>query len=261
MRKLFVVTAATAASILLPGCGKSQPAGEGAQTLGQLVEASDALKAAVVAADEKGSAPPSLADPAGAQMIGRAYDLKSLTQAPIADLGEITKTCASAVEAEMAYISYGMKRGGGAGQQAIMEQNVVRNQDVVTLASRFGIVCGARTVPVATKFVEGLSASDWTPTRKAGLAQVRAGMVNIIQGAVRTQLDPLTPTNRVAILDEMLKAADVYASALTMADRQSVIGVIDQVEQAGATEPAVKGKLERLRAALSVTGCSGLCRY
>lgn len=237
--------------------------------LATFARANHDLQTAITTADAANATPPSLADPDAADMIRTAFDVGAAEAAPTDNLGQLMEICSAAHRSLQAYALFGLRRAGvdaqtprdqlQAAMVRVVGQNAVRFQDETAMALRFSVACTGKEIPATEQFMSALSASDWTPERRAGLQQMRRGMASVVTGVVLMQADPIRADNRAVVLDEGLKYVDAYAAALAPDDRQRVIAEVDRVSADAAVTDEVKAKLGRVKLAMSRTDCTALC--
>jgi hypothetical protein len=265
MRALRIV-AGIAFAAMAAAAGGSIAASPGGG-LDALVAANTLLKAKIVAADQADKAPPTLADDAGE--VRSAFSLEALSAAP-ETIGSLLSACDAGGGSEMAYMLYGLGRSGvrqadkAAAAQIVARlegRNELRFQDEFALATRFSVACAALEVPQAEAFIASLPPADLTDTRRAGLQQLRKGLLEVFAGAILVQSDPLRRANKDLILYETVTAAPVLMTAVPLADRQKLRDLIDRVLPSTADASAARTSLQQLKAVLASTDCRGLCAF
>lgn len=216
-----------------------------------------ALTAKIKAADAAGSQPPTLAD--DAPEIRDAFSLQSLQAAP-PDLGVVLDMCQYAVAPVQAYLTYGGRRAGVQADPAqLAGTNEIRFQDEVALGLRFGVACAAREAPLMQAFVAKMAPGDWTDTRRAGLRQLRGGLVQMFRGAVSVAMDPLRPQNRDLILSQIAADAPALVQLMPLADRQTASAIVASALANPGLDPVARSRLADIKAALASTDCTAVC--
>lgn len=87
---------------------------------------------------------------------------------------------------------------------------------------------------------------------------MRRGITEIFMGVLTMQSQPFySAANRAMALDIAARHADVFASLLAPGDRKAVIGIVNR--SLPSATPEDHAKLLIIRAAMSATGCTGLC--
>jgi len=219
-----------------------------------LVAADNGLKAKIQAAGAAGRAPPTLADD-GAEVQG-AYSLDALATAT-SDIEGLLDICGAAYGSQAAYLTF----GGDAAQpdQALAGRNEVRFQNEIAIGLRFDMACFARAAPLLQAFVAQLAPSDWTPTRRQGMAQMREGLTETFTGLATMAHDPISLQNRETILGAAASGAPALIALMPLSERQALAVKIDQALQEPGLSAALKADLGSIRAALTSTDCAGVC--
>lgn len=188
----------------------------------------------------------------------------------VEDLPAVMAICDKANAVFMRYALSGMRKlksrvqaGASASElarrmAALMDANILRYQDEALPVSAFGIRCGAKVLPLMTTFAERLRPEEFTEVRRAGLRQMRKGMMNSLVGALAMAGNQaIRAPNQRSVMDAIGDVADVYAAALTTQQRLTVMQVAQSSRSKVSTE--LKPKVDKLLESVERTDCTGLC--
>lgn len=256
--KLALFAVASAAVVVMAGAAQAQT------TPAEVIQANEALSAAIEQAKSGGGRPPVLAIAETAARIRTAYDVSALDNGDALTVEQLMPLCAAPVKSMMGYMLYGLSAAdlqGNPSQAVIlrMNENTLRYQDEASLAMRFSLRCNGLLLGKFDAVVAGWPEAEKTPTRRAGARQSRAGAVQTYTGVLMMAAEPTTrAANRALVLDEAVARVDVYAGLMAPEQRREIIARVDAILPA-VTNAGVRRQFGQIRAAMTRTDCGALC--
>lgn len=188
----------------------------------------------------------------------------------VEDLPAVMAICGKANAVFMRYALSGMQKlksrvqaGASASElagrmAALMEANILRYQDEALPVSAFGMRCQAQVVPLMTTFAERLRPEEFTEVRRAGLRQMRKGVMNSLVGTLAMAGNKaIRVANQRSVMNAVGDVADVYAAALTTQQRRTVMQVA--LSSRSKVPAELKPQVDKLLEAVERTDCTGLC--
>ncbi len=200
---------------------------------------------------------PRWSDPAASRILERLWNVPAILGGPPYVAADVPVLLDLAERENAVYKSYALfvAKPGTLPNTAI---NTYRFQDEIARATAFLLHLQAAEVQALEAFWSSLPPEDRTPVRRAGAAQLRAGLVEFLTGSLIVLRAPsLRADNRAILTDELARTADVIARALPQLDRAAVGA---QATATGAAlSPEDRARLAPFTAALSRADCTGLC--
>lgn len=218
---------------------------------------------------------PTLAEPGVAALLHTLSDAKATLgnqHYGADDMNALMPVCNKATEVIMRYELAGavhLKAQVQAGtpvpelarqMAALMGQNTLKYQDEAMPVMAFSARCMAAALPALTAFSASLKPAEVTDVRRAGLKQLRLGIVQLVTGSVRSAAEPkMHPANQRLLLEAVADGAEVYAEALSL-DERAAVGKAAKALRESVPE-ALRGQVDRLVGAMGREDCTGLCAY
>lgn len=209
---------------------------------------------------------PRTSDPEVARLIAVTSDSDArfgTAEFPVRALDTFVPVCAASSGLMTRYLLVGVtpeeaKAPASRAFTAKVIANTRAYQNEIMPLLRFGIRCNALHIPALEQFTARLTVAELTQTRRDGLAQMRQGISQILQGAVETLGQPgIRPENSTALLRQVVSDAPVLARVLTLPQRADLAARVAVFTK--ASPPSIRSDLDRLRAALADQRCEGLC--
>lgn len=253
MIRSSMAAASAAAFMLVAGPASAQAEPETAMA------AARELTAALQAAQASGAQPPKMSDPASAALIRKASEVAAADAMTGENLGKVIELCATNGQPMMGYVFFGTAGVDEVEANRRVAANSVGYQDELAPIMRFSIRCMARMFVEAERFTVALPEAERTlPGRREGVARSSLGGAQSLIGAVMVAIDPsMRVANREMLLDEAVLQAGTYARGMKPVDRAQVVAVINGAPH--QADPSVRSRLARIREAMSLTTCEGLC--
>ena len=232
-------------------------------------QASARLEAMVAKATPQ-SGLPRLGDPGVAALFAQAADGPRLFQAPVAalqDMNQSVALCERATNLGKAYYTFGLQRplllSGAELQQARRDQvtqNLANYGDEMAALFAFGVHCHAHLIGLmeaefSTQPAQDVSGAERMRARafSKGSSSMFANVVQFVQ----------VPFWNVAQKKVMLATAAQHATAnanlMAPPLRERLLTSLADADK--DLDPALAPALAKIRQALAVTTCTGLCQY
>jgi hypothetical protein len=184
------------------------------------------------------------------------------------DLKTLVDVCGAANKAVVVYSLAGLEalKDANATDQmalaakirALMIANSHTYQDEMVPLIVFSTHCMARTIPAMTTFMQELPPAQMTDVRRAGLAQTRTGIIQIVLGGIGSQVEMgISEANRRAMLNAVAGNIAAITQALTLPQRANLLQTSLRVEVSAPAE--VHDTFDLINAALKDNQCKGLC--
>ncbi|HEY2068038.1 MAG TPA: hypothetical protein VGG48_00665 [Rhizomicrobium sp.] len=231
----------------------------------QFIDANTALRTALA----NGKLAPSLADPLSAPRVKAALDERVLTSVKVNDVGTFMAICNQVRITSKYYMFHGLGVADpsemsleslGPQHANAVAANLQRYQDEIELSLKFQVDCFSAALPGVIKFLKSIPPEQLNATRRSGIAQMKLGMVQFLEGAVVTQTDQLKESNKQIALDTVLGHLGILVPNTNLADRPAIAAVIDRTLQSPTISKASRAKLLTMRKAMDSKDCAALCR-
>jgi len=215
---------------------------------------------------------PRVVSPTAAALIAIMSDSERFLVKPqfgVEHMGILMDVCNNANQTVMAYMLFDLKNRVDinatsttiARQVSVaMNRNAHMFQTELESLHPFLVRCLAQEIPLMTQLMSALKPEELTDTRRAGLRQARIGILGAILGAIQASSDKsLTESYRAAVLHAIADNSLLFASALTVADRQQLLTGLASTQKSVPSEAS--GHLQKIVEAMSDNNCTGLCIY
>ncbi|RHW18757.1 hypothetical protein D1610_00930 [Sphingomonas gilva] len=185
---------------------------------------------------------------------------------PVRGYQSYQAVCGAAQALTMRYAMFGYDASAAAADPvqaeaklaAAITANTRAYQNEIFPLMGFTIRCTALHVPVFEDIVARLGPSGMTRERRDGLAQLRGGLVQLIEGTLMMMAQSaVQPAHRAAMLKRIGDDSPMLVRMMTLQQRSELAARV--ARYAPAVPAASKGDLDRLRAALADRRCEGLC--
>lgn len=242
-----------------------------AQSHAAYMEASAGMDQRIAHSSAKGEMPRAT-EPETRALLDVLSDRQRFLDSPtydVGNIGELMDICGQANRISMAYALFGMKEriaANGAPDDiarqmvTLMEENVLSFQQELEQLHPFVLRCLAKEIRPLTAFATTLPPEELTPTRLAGLKQMRGGLVNSYSGHLHSiGNEALRPSYRRQVLQALAESSPSFASALQLPTRQQIA---ESATIMLANAPAdSRADIEAIIKAMSDPDCTGLCAY
>ena len=200
---------------------------------------------------------PRLSDTRDAPTLLSFWDAKTFLREPpytVQSLGQLMSMFEQQNRVMKAYVFYAK----GTASPADTERNSVEFQDEIATGLAFLVRTTAAINPALGNFVQTLPPEQMTEIRRAGLAQVRLGTVQMLTGAAMTLRDSQYRANNQRLMTAaMAHSAAAIAEGLRPEQRAELSTTIRTALPKVTAE--AKADLEVVLKALSQTACINLC--
>lgn len=142
----------------------------------------------------------------------------------------------------------------------ISTKNTVEFQGELTMLQPFLIACMAKAMPLMAEFFVSLPSDQMTDVRRAGLIQMRGGLLSVyfsaLQAASQTQL---RQSYRLALMQSLAENSAAYAATMQLAVRKSIVDAVQSVRP--VAPPEFSAYLNTISKEMSIKKCDGLCAF
>lgn len=193
---------------------------------------------------------PRIADPEVRQVLAAIWDARPLDparRAGAADLPVLMRFCEAGGNVWRSYFQFN-PRGIGTPD---LEANMKKYDDEIMPGLTFSVRCSGAMMEAAGAFMATLSAEQMNQTRRDGWNRLRAGAMQVIQGAVTTLGDPsVSPVHARELARALNETGPRFAAGLEPAERQATATMVrGALPSVGPL--AVRNPLEAFAARLS----------
>ena len=186
-----------------------------------------------------------LSAPPGSTLFDKIFDTQAIQTLPppaATDLPWLSEWLNVAATTYLSIVKFGADPKAEPMQKAVQE-NVVRNEDRLSLAMDFLLRLMPRMTVSADAFMQSLPEKDRNlPTRKQGMDQVRSGYLQTVSGALSfISGDPKTDNARL-LARALLDTVDTWSKLASAEERTQLLGLLAQA-RTGAKDPTVDDDL------------------
>ncbi len=201
--------------------------------------------------------PPRLSDPASRPALTAMWDVPGLLGAPPYRSGD-TPGLVNVLVKELDILKAYLYFTADPAQPGDPDRNSFTYQDEVIRFEVLLVQVFPATLEAVGDLTVHLSPAELTPTRKAGLARSRAGVVQSLGGWATTVQDAnLRADNRALLVDSMARVGARLAPQLPVADRQTILASLRPAVD--GLSAAQKAAMAPVLAAFAATSCEGAC--
>lgn len=137
-------------------------------------------------------------------------------------------------------------------------ENAARYADTILPFMLLNVRCNASHMPVIETFLAGIPVNQLTSAQMDGIAQIRGGANEQVQGLISNASDPATSeASRLRVLGELARDIDLMLIGLTPADKAGVMASL--VKLRPSLSPAGKAQADIATTKLAKGGCGKLC--
>lgn len=186
---------------------------------------------------------------------------------PITQLSTMNSLCTPALKVMLAYYDIGlgtrMKAAtSDAERQAIKSQveteNAERYFEQLSPFMLLNVRCNASHMPAIETFLASIPAGQITPAQVDGVAQIRSGAHDQIEGLITAASGPAAgEERRLRMLGELAQDIDLMLTPLTPADKAGIAQEVLKLRP--SLSVAGKVKADTITMALTKSGCGKLC--
>jgi len=168
---------------------------------------------------------PAFDKPPASTYIGQILDGKALAALPppaASDMQWLVQWADAMNKVNHLLIFTGAKSSSEADQRAAIERNMVDYEDVMFPAWAFMARLQTRMLVSADLFMDSLKPQDRTPVRQRGLAQIRDGHIQFVQGALTTIAARVKPQNAKVLTAALRETAPTWAPRITEPEQNNL---------------------------------------
>jgi hypothetical protein len=157
---------------------------------------------------------PAFDKPPASTYLGQVLDAKALAALPPPKGQDITwllQWAEAMNKANQILIFTGAKSTSAADQQAAVERNLIDYESVMFPAFAFMARMQSRLITSADLFMESLPPKERTPARQHGMAQIRDGHMQFVQGGLTTIAAGVQPQNAKILTAALRETAPIWA--------------------------------------------------
>lgn len=234
------------------GFPSQAPAQDGPRLSLAAVQASKEFKTYLdKTATEKGQL--SFSEPPGSTLFATIFDANAVQSLPAptgADLPWLSEWLGVAASSYVGIINVGADPKGEP-LQKIVQENVVRYEDKLSVAMDFLLRLMPRMAIAADAFMQALPEKERSlPARQQGMAQVRGGYMQTVSGAL-TFIGGGPKVDNARLLAKALRdTVDVWSTRADAEERKQFLSQLAQA-RTGAKDPAVDDQLIAVSTAIA----------
>lgn len=186
---------------------------------------------------------------------------------PITQLSTMTSLCVPALNVMLGYYDIGLAArtktaATDAARKAIKSQveteNAARFFDQLLPFMLLNVRCNASHMPVIETFIASIATGQMTPAQLTGVAEIRAGALEQVQGLMTGASNPAAgESRRLALLDELARDIDRMLIPLTQAEKAVLVQDVRKLRP--TLSVAGKARADTITAVLTKSGCGKLC--
>jgi hypothetical protein len=192
--------------------------------------------------------------PPASTYLAQVLDGKALSALPPptgSDMSWLVQWAEAKNKANQLLIFTGAKSSSEADQRAAIERNMVDYEDVMFPAWAFMARLQSRMLLSADLFMAALKPEDRNPTRVGGLAKIRNGHIQFVQGGLTTIAAGVKPQNAKLLVVALRETAPTWAPRINEPEQSRMRSTLTEAKQA-YTDPALRDELGGL--ALMIDG-------
>jgi hypothetical protein len=197
---------------------------------------------------------PAFDKPPASTYLGQILDGKALAAMPppnAKDMSWLVQWVDAMNKVNQLLIFTGAKSKSEADQRAAIERNMADYEDVMFPAWAFMARLQSRMLLSADLFMDALKPEDRTPARQHGLAQIRDGHIQFVQGALTTIAAGVKPQNAKLLIVALRETAPTWAPRIKAPEQDQLRSTLMEAKKA-YTDPALLNDLGGL--ALMIEG-------
>jgi hypothetical protein len=197
---------------------------------------------------------PAFDKPPASQYLSQVLDGKALAALPPPagnDMSWLMQWADAMNRVNQLLIFTGAKSSSEADQRAAIERNMVDYENVMFPAWAFMARLQTRMLLSADLFMDSLEPEDRTPGRQRGLAKIRDGHIQFVQGAFTTIAAGVKPQNAKLLTAALRETAPTWAPRINETEQSRMRSTLMEAKKA-YTDPALLDDLGGL--ALMIEG-------
>jgi hypothetical protein len=237
LRMPFVVVALL---VLLAPAARADGASS-AQTAAKAAQDLTSYNDGVVKKNER----PVFDKPPASQYLAQVLDGKALAALPrpaASDMSWLMQWAEAMNKVNQLLIFTGAKSNSEADQRAAIERNMVDYEDVMFPAWAFMARLQTRMLLSADLFMAALKPEDRTPARQGGLAKIRNGHMQFVQGGLTTIAAGVKPQNAKLLTAALRETAPTWAPRINEPEQSRLRSTLTEAKQV-YTDPALLDEL------------------
>jgi len=178
---------------------------------------------------------PAFDKPPASTYLAQVLDGKALAALPpptASDLSWLLPWADAMNKANQLIIFTGAKSTSEADQREAIERNMNDYEGVMFPAWAFMARLQTRMLLTADLFMDSLKPSDRTPTRQRGMAQIRDGHVQFVQGGLTTIASGVKPENAKVLTAALRETAPVWAPRINEQEQSRLRSTLGEAKKA-----------------------------
>lgn len=214
---------------------------------------------------------PRRSDPLTAQVLNTLADHKRFLDTQTfsgADMSSLNTMCTQANQIVIGYLLYDLAakvdksitdpQRVAAAVAAVGARNALTYQDEMTPVMAFNLRCQARQMPLLAELTKNLKPEEMTDERRAGLEQMRKGLMQAYLGTAQSAGTPeIRFENRRQMMSAMADVTPSFSQVLDLERREAALKF--WLMQAANMPPEFSTQYQQVITALRSTQCDIIC--
>jgi len=177
---------------------------------------------------------PAFGNPPASTYLAQVLDGKALAALPppaASDMQWLVQWADAMNKVNHLLIFTGAKSSSEADQRAAIERNMNEYEDVMFPAWAFMARLQTRMLVSADLFMDSLKPEDRTPVRQRGLAQIRDGHIQFVQGGLTTIAAGVKPQNAKVLAAALRETAPIWAPRITEPEQSRLRSTLTEAKK------------------------------